>query len=181
MRRLCTAIVIFLALLASSATARTFRTDLFDCGGTLAGLADLEVNQPDVLYCWGNIPREIQLRVQLPTDKGTSHETFGGTGGISALGFVHRQAVFNYIIQAFDYPQFLRDIGDYPAGATLDRPRVETSNDCTFTTCIPIAGMRGLARRLDPANNSPFDIPLLRINWFLDPNIPALYPAFAGM
>ncbi len=162
MRRLAlVGVVLAAALTALPTSARTIRADLNSCGSTLANLDALD---PSILYCWGNVPPQIGLQVALPTDNQAATQNDAVIGGQGApnpnryFGYYHSQPgeIFNFFINAFDYPKFLIDIGN-PNGVGLDEPYVQVTH--------------GLARLNDPSNDNPFEIPLLRINWIIDPDL----------
>jgi hypothetical protein len=134
-------IALVAAMVTLPATARTFRTDLFDCGPVDS------VNAPQ--YCWGNLPAGSG-NVALPTDNLPSPYSVVTTGnGPSA--FAHN----GYEFTAFDYSQFLIDIGN-PTGSGIAAPFFEVTE--------------GLSR-FTSTDGNPFEItddPLLRVNWFYD-------------
>lgn len=158
------------ATFALPATARDFRTDLTNCGGTPANLGNID---PSILYCWDNVPSQIGLQVHFPTDnkKATAQDAIIGGAGAGApnpnlyFGYYHNQPsnpFFNFFIEAFDYPLFLSQNGVNPANLKVPEAQV------TY----------GLARINDPTKGNPFEIPLLRINWLIDPSLASFNQIF---
>ena len=160
---------------------RTIRVDLNDCSEQVPGV--IGPTDQSLLYCWGNFPPlqssyPPEINVQLPTDRlhgfilpsGWSPDPNIIYDNIGLMEYDHYTGDFSdfykhFSIIAFDYSQFLTSHAADLNGLTLLEPKVELTE--------------GRARRDDPGNDNPFNIPIFRINWFLDPQL-EMYAGPAG-
>ena len=158
-------LLVLITTITLPAEARTFRTDVEECNPD--SLVDIEGrNGKDgsepINFCWLNVPDQLDQSVELPSDRGSLFDTFGG-GGRGAFGFLRQQALSDFFIR-FDYPTLLADLGN----------PTDPEDPDAFSVLGGGLVEYGLARSTSPGTNvfnTSFVIPVIRITWNVDDRI----------